>query len=60
MKLDDFIKELQEIKQELHNKEVYVRTPNGLLMKAIPKFVKKDSHNFDLTKENVECIMIGY
>lgn len=60
MKLKDFIERLSSIKKELHDKKVYVHAPNGLLMEAIPKFIKKDIGCLNITKENIECIIIGY
>ena len=61
MKLRDFIKELQSIKEELQDKEVYVLSYNKMLVSPAIKFdlrVKYDILN--KSKGNVNGVIISH
>ena len=58
MKVKELIERLCKIKKELQNKEIYVIANNGLLLEPEIKFLLKDNP-VDMTKENVECIILG-
>ena len=57
--LRTFIEKASKLKPELLDKEVYVVAPNGLKMEPKIKFAKKELGNLDLTKENVEHLIIS-
>jgi len=57
MKLKEFIKQLEQIKSELQDKEIFIRQPNGLLTHPEIKFNIKIA-NLDTSKKNVESIII--
>ncbi len=59
MNVKELIKNLQNIKQELQEKEVTVMQPNGLLTPAEIKFQLKEPSKLDKTKDNVECIILS-
>lgn len=55
----EYIEQLNNIKEELKDKPVYIEAPNGLLFNPKNKFKTKDSL-LDLTDENVDSIIICY
>lgn len=57
MNVRELIKELQELKDELKDKEVCVEAKNGALLPIRITFVLKDESKWELTKENVEKIV---
>ena len=59
MKIQDFIKKLESIKESLQDKEIVIVAPNGLLLEPAIRFLTKDNP-IDLSKENVESIVITY
>lgn len=50
--------EMQSVKKELQNMEVFVRAENGILMSPKIKFETKDKGSMDLTKKNVRYIVL--
>lgn len=60
MTLNQFIKELSAIRSDLRDKDVEVVAQNGLLMPPVIKFYTRDICKQDLSKDNVEKIVITY
>ena len=58
--LRQFTQDAQSIKDSLQDIPVVVVAPNGLEFEPKIKFIKKDIGNLDLTKENVEKIVITW
>lgn len=58
MTLEDYIKELQAIKNKLKDKPVLVRQPNGLETNPEIKFKTEMPTNLEFTEENVTAIII--
>jgi len=58
--LRQFIAEIGNTKEELLDKEIFVRAENGLLVEPKLQFLVKELSNFDLDADNVEKIIIGY
>lgn len=58
MTVKELTKLLSNLKPELQDKEVMVPTPSGYLPATI-KFHKK-THDFSLTEENVEFVVVTY
>jgi len=58
MTVRDFIKELQNLKEELKDLEIKVKQSNGLLTPPEIKFLRKDESVLDLTKDNVKYVII--
>ena len=48
---------LKNIKEELQDKEIFIRSDNGLLMPPEIKYALKDNP-IDKTKENVEHLLL--
>ena len=60
MTVRDFAQELLKIKPELQDKEVKIKAENGLMLPARILYQIKDfGINWDITKENIEYIVIG-
>lgn len=51
-------KTLAALKESLQDKEVVIRCENGQLLSPDIKFVLKEQGNLDLTKENVEFVIL--
>ena len=61
MTLEQFIRNLQNIKDELKQSDVVVIAENGLELTPKIKFKLKDKHKIsELSKENVESIVITW
>ncbi len=61
MKLEDYIKYLSSIKEELQDVEVKTLAENGLLLEPKVKFVLKDKTDaLNISKDNVDNIIITY
>lgn len=60
MTLQGFINKLQTIKEELKDTEIVVECPNGLYVSPEVKFQLKAMDCFDITKKNVEQIVITW
>ncbi|RLF81109.1 hypothetical protein DRN32_01765 [Thermococci archaeon] len=58
MTVKELAKLLSNLKPELQDKEVKVPTPSGYLPATV-KFHKK-THDFSLTKESVEFVVVTY
>ena len=56
--VSQLIRQLQNLKPELQEKEVMVIAQNGLLMEPQIKFSVKEKGNLDKTKENVEYVVL--
>jgi len=59
MKLRDFICQLDNIKDELKDKDVVIEAPNGLQLDPSFKFITIYP-SMELSKENVDKIIITY
>lgn len=60
MNVNQLIQELSSLKSDLREKEVVVVAKNGSLFTPAIKFEKKDSAKLDLTKENVNRVILSY
>lgn len=61
MKLEELIEQLQNVKDSLKDKEVFVVAENGLLMEPKIKSVLIDYRNaYDQSEENVKCLIVSY
>jgi len=62
MTVRDFIKELQNLKEELMDLEIRVKQPNGLLTPPEIKFLRKDEFKYEfplkLTKDTIKYVII--
>lgn len=58
MKLKELIKNLQNIKSELQDKDIFVMGENGLNIPPEIKFVMNDYSKLDKSKENVDYIVL--
>ena len=58
--LQQFIDDLNRIKQELRDKEIVIQASNGLLFEPKVKFIVKEIHNLNKDAENVDKIIITY
>lgn len=59
MKVKELVKKLQNIKEELQDKEVYVLNEHGLVAPPEIKFALKGNSMFDKSKENVGYIVLS-
>ena len=57
MKLKEFINQLENIKNELKDTEIYIISRSGLMVSPELKFSLRD-YSLDKTKKNVEFIVI--
>lgn len=53
-------KTLENIKEELQDKDVKVVAENGLKLPAIIHYQKIDRLKLDLSKDNIECVIITW
>jgi len=61
MTLDQFIENLQNIKESLKDKEIFIIAENGLLMEPKIKPVLVDPLNpYDTSGENVKHLVVNY
>ena len=58
MKVKQLIKELQNIKESLQDKEIFVYGENGLRTLPEIKYVMNDYSKLDKSEENVECVIL--
>ena len=58
--LQQFIDDLIAIKDEMKDTPVKVVAENGLRFEPKAKFVPKEGGNYDITKENIDHIVITY
>lgn len=58
MNVKELIKDLQNIKSELKEKDIFVMGENGLNISPEIKFVMNDYSKLDKTKENVDYIIL--
>jgi len=59
MKIEQLIKKLQYLKNDLKKKDIYVIAKNGIKIDPEIKYVKKDISNLDLDKNNVEYLVFA-
>lgn len=60
MKLRDFLKQASNIKEELLDLEVVIKTENGQLFEPKIKFIPKDLGTLALDKESIDKAIITY
>ena len=58
--LRKFTRECANIKDELQDIPIIIVAPNGLEFTPKIKFIKKNEGSLDLTKENVEKVIITW
>ena len=59
MKLKEFIKQLETVKDELQDKDVFIIAKNGIMISPEIKFSLRNYDLLDKTKKNVEFILIN-
>ena len=60
MTIKEFIEEISLIKPSLQDKEIVIKTPNGMLVEPKVRFIMKDEYDLQIDAEHVDKIIITY